>query len=474
MVFSSFTFLFLFLPIFLLLYFIAQKRRTRNIILFLFSIAFYAWGEPVYIILMVFFLWINYWLGIFIESKQKKGLTGKKELVFTLIIDLTTLMIFKYSGIFTTGINQILGTNITIPAVRLPLGISFYTFQMLSYIIDLYKKNISAQRDFILLGTYLFAFPQLIAGPIVRYKEIEKSIISRQENIEEFIHGIQRFIFGLGKKVLIANTIGRVVDNLIGVEPTAISHIGVLIIMFGYTLQIYFDFSGYSDMAIGMGRMMGFEYPENFNYPYVSKSITDFWKRWHITLSSFFKDYVYIPLGGSRVGKVRWMYNILVVWGLIGLWHGAGANFIIWGLYFGIIIILERLFYGRYIEKIPIIRNLYVTIIFAFSMIIFKSDNLKQAGSLIKVLFSRYGGNIAEKLPINIILERCGADGVFWSIFIIGIILSTPILKLISNRFKENQAIIFYTKGITSICVFILCILFLINDTYNPFIYFRF
>lgn len=324
MVFSSVIFLFCFLPIFLLCYFLPKKRKTRNIVLLLFSLLFYSYGEPIYVLLMILSIIVNYYIALLMDKSKKK----KSYLVIDIIFNLGLLFLFKYFDFFINDINNVFNLNMKFLQLSLPIGISFYTFQILSYIIDLYKGKVGVQKSIINLGCYISAFPQLIAGPIVRYQTVNEELENRCENEKDIAEGIKRFIIGLSKKVIIANEMAYVADTLYG-SVAEIGFLGTLIASICYTLQIYFDFSGYSDMAIGLGKILGFHYLENFNYPYIAKSITDFWRRWHISLSSFFRDYVYIPLGGNRCKKIRHLFNLFVVWFLTGLWHGASWNFIL-------------------------------------------------------------------------------------------------------------------------------------------------
>ena len=349
MVFSSLSFIFFFLPIFLLIYFIS-KKELQNIVILLGSLFFYAWGEPKYVIVMIFSIIFNYLCGLLINRYRKHD---KLFLILAIIGNLLLLFVFKYLDFTIININRLFSSNINSLNLLLPIGISFYTFQAMSYVIDVYKKKVKVQKNIITMGTYVALFPQLIAGPIVRYKDIEKQLSNRTINLNKVSDGIRRFIIGLGKKVIIANNVAVIVDTIFDGN---IQNTGALVLIIGtiaYALQIYFDFSGYSDMAIGLGKILGFDFLENFNYPYISKSITEFWRRWHISLSSWFRDYVYIPLGGNRVSKIKWIRNIFIVWFLTGLWHGASWNFILWGLYFAVILLLEKLVLSKYLDKLP-------------------------------------------------------------------------------------------------------------------------
>ena len=331
MEFSSLIFLFVFFPVFLFSYYIIKNRTYRNIILLIFSLIFYAWGEPIYILMMLLSIIVNYFFAILIDKYDKQA---KYIMIISIVFNVGLLVIFKYTDFFIETFNMIFNSNISKQNIALPIGISFYTFQILSYVIDVYRKNVKVQKNIFFLGCYITAFPQLIAGPIVKYSTIEAELTNRNENLDEIASGIRLFIRGLAKKVIIANNVGYITDSILKLNAVEYGFVGALVAMISYTIQIYFDFSGYSDMAIGMGKMLGFHFDINFNYPYISKSITEFWRRWHISLSTWFKEYVYIPLGGNRVSKARLVFNILAVWTLTGLWHGASFNFLLWGLFY--------------------------------------------------------------------------------------------------------------------------------------------
>ena len=452
MVFSSTIFLFMFLPLFIICYFLAKKTSTKNIILFIFSLIFYAWGEPYYIFLMLLSIIINYYLTI-LMSKNK----SKKILILLIIINLGLLFSFKYVNFLIDNINALLNLNINNLKLALPIGISFYTFQALSYVIDVYKGKINVQKNFIKLACYISSFPQLIAGPIVRYYDIEKELNERKTTHKDFDEGIRRFIIGLVKKVLIANNVAFICDSIFqnGIQNSGF--IGVLIAIVAYTLQIYYDFSGYSDMAIGLGRMCGFHYLENFNYPYMAKNITDFWRRWHISLSSFFKDYVYIPLGGNKTTKLKHIRNILIVWILTGLWHGAEWNFIIWGLYYGIILLLEKYMIKDKTKNTRLYQILTLVII-SIGWLIFRETNFDELLLAFKTLFGFYGfGSISSLYFIGILSSR------YILAFIFGIIFS--------KKFEIKNSNI---SNIILLVLLILSIISVIIGSYNPFIYYRF
>ncbi len=457
MVFSSLTFLFVFLPIFLVCYFAFKNVKIRNFILLVFSIFFYAWGEPFYVILIIFSILINYYL-----TKVMDKTHSKKWLITIVIINILLLMSFKYTNLFITTLNDIFNISISNLNISLPIGISFYTFQALSYVIDVYRKKVKVQNNIFYLACYIVAFPQLIAGPIVRYETIEGELNNRKISLTMFASGIRRFIIGLSKKVLIANNVAFIADQIFNQSASSYGFIGVLIGVISYTLQIYFDFSGYSDMAIGLGKMLGFNYDENFNLPYIATSITDFWRRWHISLSTFFRDYVYIPLGGNKVKVFKHIRNILIVWALTGFWHGASWNFVLWGLYYAMFLIIEKYFLSKILDKSPkIINHIYTLLIVIIGWLIFRATTAVELKETFKALFGFYGfGNIS-------ILKINGVLSLNSFIFItIGIICSSSIMQ----KIKQNNLFI----DIIMIILFVLCIIYILVGSYNPFIYFRF
>ena len=461
MVFSSLLFLFVFLPIFLGVYYVSPKK-FRNLILLIFSLIFYSWGEPIYVGIMIFSTIFDFTVGVIIDKYRENKIIPKLALITSIVINLGMLGFFKYSGFFIENINNIFNVNIEILRLALPIGISFYTFQTMSYIIDLYRNKISVQKNIISFGSYITMFPQLVAGPIVTYNQVEKEINSRKESINEFAYGVTRFIEGLGKKVLLANGIGELWST---VSASGFNKESVLVYWIGiiaFALQLYFDFSGYSDMAIGLGSMMRFKFPENFNYPYVSKSVTEFWRRWHITLGSWFREYVYIPLGGNRVSKKRLYFNILCVWFLTGFWHGAGWNFIVWGLYFGFLMILEKNFLLKYLEKIPaFISRIYLLFVVLVSWVFFSVDNFRDAILYLKGMFGLDGKAFVDLNTLYLISN-------YWLLITLGIILSTPILNKIKKRINLPCKYIIY------VFVLILSTAYLVDSTFNPFLYFRF
>ncbi|MCI9087862.1 MAG: MBOAT family protein [Clostridia bacterium] len=465
MVFSSFTFLFIFLPMVLLTYFLVKKRQYRNIVLLVFSLIFYAWGEPVYVLLMLLSIIANYFIALKIE-RRKKG--KKKWMIIDVIFNLGIIGFFKYGNFMIQNINSIFHSNIEEMNLALPIGISFYTFQVLSYVIDVYRKTVPAQKSMVNLGMYVTLFPQLIAGPIVRYETVAEEIENRKENFTEVVEGLKRFFIGLGKKVLIANQMALIADTIYGGDLATTGTVSLWLAAISYTLQIYFDFSGYSDMAIGLGRMFGFHFLENFNYPYIAKSITDFWRRWHISLSTWFRDYIYIPLGGNRVSKFKWLRNILVVWLLTGLWHGASWNFILWGVYYGVILIIEKVFLGRIIEKLPkVLQHIYALFFIIIGWVIFRVEDFSQMGIVFQKMFTWQASGIIDNIVLNF--------DIFSSLpyVLIGIIGSMPLLARIREKTKQTNSYLI-ASNLWSFGIFILSICFLLVATYNPFIYFRF
>jgi len=457
MVFSSIPFLFFFLPIFLIIYYIIPFK-FKNFILLLFSLIFYAWGEPVYIVLMVFSSIVDYTNGRLIEKYPNKK---KIFMILSVIINLSLLGFFKYSGFLIDNINNLLNLNIKPLNLSLPIGISFFTFQTMSYSIDVYKGTVKAEKNFLNFMTYVSMFPQLIAGPIVRYEDVANELSKRNIDWISFKDGLFRFLQGLFKKVLIANSVGLLFTTITNMDYSDISVLTSWLAIIAFSFQIYFDFSGYSDMAIGIGKMLGFNYPENFNYPFIAKNITDFWRRWHMSLSVWFKDYVYIPLGGNRKHQLR---NILIVWGLTGLWHGASWNFIFWGIYFGILLILEKYVLKKYLDKLPnILKHIITIFLVIISFYIFAFDNTNLLLSFGKILFGMSGNKFID---YNFIFYFSN----YLIILIIAGILSTPIYQIIKERMEKRWIIM----SIIYIILFIITVAFLVSDTYNPFLYFRF
>ena len=469
MVFSSLSFLTLFLPLTILLYF-AVPRRFRNLLLFLASLIFYAWGEPVYIVLMLFSSVVDYSHGLLMEKFDGRPGVRRALLISSVAINLSLLGFFKYAGLVVSTLNAALSLSIPVPSVALPVGISFYTFQTMSYSIDVYRRNCPAQRDPIAFGCYVTMFPQLIAGPIVRYVDVMREINDRRETFEGFYLGIRRFLVGLAKKLILANGVGMLWDSVSAQPAASLSALSAWLGVLAYAFQIYFDFSGYSDMAIGMGLMMGFEYKENFDHPYAAISVTDFWRRWHISLSSFFREYVYIPMGGNRVCRGRWMFNILTVWMLTGLWHGASWNFVLWGLYYGVLLLLEKTLYGKYLEKIPVLNHAYTLLAVVCGWVFFRFDSLAGIGQMFKALVGGYGFFGLEGNAMNI-LGRSGLDMLFVLAFVAGVTLAFPWFKKFE---RDNRRLPTVVRSACSAGLLVLCIILIEIGAYNPFIYFRF
>ena len=457
MVFSSITFLYYFLPITLIFYFL-MPQKLKNLILLIMSLFFYFYGEPKYIIVLIFSCIYNYYFGKLIEKSEHK----KIYLIINLITNFGILFYFKYFNFFLENINNFIGTNYSIYII-MPIGISFFTFQATSYIIDIYKGKIKSAKNILTFATYLTLFPQLIAGPIVRYETIEKELKERKVNFETFGNGVRRFVIGLSKKVLLANVLGELSQNLsVVTTKTILSH---WIIAISDTLQIYFDFSGYSDMAIGLGLMFGFKFLENFNYPLIAKSITDFWRRWHISLSSWFKDYVYIPLGGSKVSNLKRYRNILIVWMITGFWHGASWNFIVWGLYFAIFLIIEKAFLLKILEKHKILSHVYTILIVVISFVIFNRTNFSDIQLFLENMFG-FGNLTFTNIETNYYLKN-------YTFIILTAIICSMSYKKIYIRIKDNKVFNFI-EPIIVIILLILCTAYIVNESFNPFLYFRF
>ena len=468
MLFSSIVFLFTFLPAVMLLYYLLPVR-FRNVILLLASLVFYAWGEPVYLFLMLLSILFNYFSGLDIARNLQDKRAAKRSLVFNLIINLAVLGFFKYEGFVLDTLNGILPVHISYHALPLPIGISFYTFQILSYIIDIYRGNVKVQTNLPNFALYVTMFPQLIAGPIVQYADVDEQLASREISRTKFGEGSMYFIRGLAKKVLLANTSGMIFTEVSGLAKDNIAVMTAWLGAFAYMFQIYFDFSGYSDMAIGLGKMFGFEFNMNFNYPYVSKSITEFWRRWHISLSSWFRDYVYIPLGGNRVSKIKHIRNLLIVWFLTGLWHGAAWNFVAWGLYYGVILIIEKYLLSPVLDRLPdVVRHIYSIVLVVIGWVLFFSSSFGQAADYIRVMFGAGAHGFADRESMYLLTSNL----ILWLILIFG---STPLVHFRYEHMlrskKWNTTII---NSVVYAALFIVCIAYLVTETYNPFLYFRF
>ncbi len=457
MLFSSISFLYYFLPCVLVLYFLVP-RHFKNVILLITSLFFYAWGEPRLVLLMLVTIAIGYVLGILIETDAEHK---KLYLTLALVSFLGALGYFKYSNFFVDNFNQVTGLSIPLVRVALPIGISFYTFQILSYNIDVYRGEVKAQKNPIDLAAYITMFPQLIAGPIVRYKDVAVQLESREHNISKVADGIRRFIFGLSKKILIANVLGEMCEGFRLSDEKSVLFYWMYAIAF--SLHIYFDFSGYSDMAIGLGKIFGFDFLENFNYPYISKSITEFWRRWHISLGNWFRDYVYIPLGGSRVKRGRHLFNILVVWMLTGFWHGAAWNFIIWGLYFAVLLVIEKTFLLKYLERTKVLSHIYVLFAVVVSFVIFNASSITQVMADIGGMFGR------GDLPL-VSGEALYYLKSYAAIGILAIVGATPLPKKMVSRWKGLQ----YAEPAVLLVLLIMITAYLVDGSFNPFLYFRF
>lgn len=468
MVFSSLFFLFVFLPAVLLLYYITP-RRYRNFVLFISSLFFYAWGEPVYILLMLFSTAANYTLGLLLGRCREKNSNARPVLIVSIFINIGLLCFFKYFDFLLQTVNSLLGTSLASPDLALPLGISFYTFQAISYIIDVYRGAVPAQRNFIVFGTYIALFPQLIAGPIVRYHTVAEQLVGRVEGLEIFCEGVRRFVVGLGKKVLLANNIGLLWQQIQQTPPSEVTILTAWLGITAFALQIHFDFSGYSDMAIGLGKMFGFTFPENFNYPYISRSITEFWRRWHISLGSWFREYVYIPLGGNRLGKPALYRNLFLVWFLTGLWHGAGWNFVLWGLYYGFILALEKAFLLKWLSRAPrFICHAYAVLMVLLGWVLFAFDNLPAGWKYFQALFGLSGAGFFDREAIYFLYTHA-------ILIIIALFASTPFINKIKQKLFESSAALYYAAATLScLLVLFLSTAYLVDTTYNPFLYFRF
>ena len=467
MVFSSISFMYYFIAIVIIVYFLLPNK-LKNLVLFISSMIFYFYGEPKYILLMLATILVSYIFALLIDKFRNTKLK-KVFFVSSIVIMLLSLGIFKYSNFVISNINSLFKTNISLLHLTLPIGISFYTFQIISYLVDVYRGKVKVQKDILKLATYISLFPQLIAGPIVRYETIEEELDNRIHSFEKISVGITRFVIGLSKKVLIANSLGQLCNIFLNSSEQTVVFYWIYGI--AYSLQIYFDFSAYSDMAIGLGKIFGFTFLENFNYPYISKSITEFWRRWHISLGSWFKDYVYIPLGGNRVSKIKLLRNIFIVWFLTGLWHGANWTFIVWGLMFGIILIIEKVYLGKILEKLPtIIQRIYVLFIVMISFIIFNATNINDAINTILGLFGLNGKPLINEFTIYYLRS-------YLIIIIIGIIGATPLLKNVVQRLRKNIKLNNILNILQIIFILVLLLIvtaYLVDNSYNPFLYFRF
>ncbi|MBS7397025.1 MAG: MBOAT family protein [Ruminiclostridium sp.] len=480
MVFSTSIFIYLFLPITLIIYYLAPKKG-KNLIILLSGLLFYSWGEPIYVIVMLISTMIDYFAGLIMNHFEGRKVPRRICLIVSIVMNLGLLGIFKYSGFIAENINAIAGTQIIdinnmnffgieyLPMNMLPIGISFFTFQSMSYTIDLYLGNVKVQKNPISFAAFVTLFPQIVAGPIVRYDDVAKELDDRSITIDLIYDGIIKFIIGLSKKVLIANSIGALWTSIKATDIANVSVVSSWLGILAFTFQIYFDFSGYSDMAVGLGKMMGFNFPKNFDYPYLSKSISEFWRRWHITLGAWFKSYVYIPLGGNRKGMARTIFNLAVTWFLTGVWHGASWNFILWGTLYGVVIILEKLFLGKLLDKIPdIFGHIYTMLRVILGWVLFDTADLPTAGAYIAKMFGFGGGAFIDSTA----MYQIATYGITFIICIIG---CTNLPKLAVEALKKKSAVLVNYGGIAVMTgMFIICAAYLVDQTYNPFLYFNF
>ena len=481
MVFSSLTFLFLFFPLVIGVYYLCP-RALRNLWLLLTSLLFYAWGEPVYIRLMLASILFNYLCGLAVAALQKRQKHGwaKAVLIFCIAGNIGALGVFKYADLLVKSVNALTGSHLALLELALPIGISFYTFQALSYVIDVYRGTVAAQKNPITFGTYIALFPQLIAGPIVQYKTVERQLVSRRESSGLFASGIHRFTVGLGKKVLLANQVGLLWDTVAALPGESLPALTAWLGAVAFTFLMYFDFSGYSDMAIGLGRMLGFEFLENFDYPYLSRSITEYWRRWHISLGTWFREYVYIPLGGNRRGLPRQILNLVIVWGLTGLWHGASWNFVLWGLYFFVFLAAEKFLLAERLPRIPrALRHLAVLVIVYFCWVIFKFRDPAALGTILSGLFG--GNGAATDMAVSLSFQ----NNLF--LLIVAAVACTPLTARLWQRLKEAtgpegrlcesrfwRGVCAVWEAIHPVVLLLISAMALAGNSYNPFLYFQF
>ncbi len=466
MVFSSLTFLCVFLPAVLLVYSFSKNITYKNAVLATASLIFYAWGEPSLLLLLLAASVVNYFLARGIGACHKKEkLAGAKFFIgITVAFDILMIGVFKYAAFFMGSINSVFRVSFPIPQIGLPLGISFYTFQILTYVIDVYRKDTPVQKSYLKFITFMSMFPQLIAGPIVRYSEVAEGLEDRKVTVKDFADGATQFVIGLSKKIFLANFAGDAKDLLFGAAtaPTVLSSwLGIIF----YSFQLYFDFSGYSDMAIGMGKMIGFKFPMNFNYPYISRSVTEFWRRWHMTLSSFFRDYVYIPLGGNRCSKLRHMFNIMVVWALTGLWHGASWNFVLWGMYYGILLLIEKFIFKSW-AKVPVLSNITTMFLVIIGWTLFYFTDFSQLTAFLGTMFGQ-GVPLYDITTVSVFFGNIALLGVL-------VLVSTPLPYKVFNKLISIKGIGMIIEGVTVVALFVACIATLTGATSNPFLYFRF
>ena len=473
-VFSSLFFLYLFLPLNLIIYYFAKSVKARNIVMLIFSLFFYAWGEPVYVLLLLFMALCDWLISLYIGKQTPHCGKAKLGLAMMAVVNIGLLGFFKYGTFVLENIGLIAGRDFGTLDIILPIGISFYTFQLVSYVVDVYRGDVPAQKNFATLLLYVSLFHQCIAGPIVRYKDICAELFDRRATMQDIADGIWRFCFGLAKKAILANAMGSVADKMFSGDLNESSVLSLWIGVLAYSLHIYLDFSAYSDMAIGMGRMIGIHYRENFDYPYISRSVTEFWRRWHISLGSFFRDYVYIPLGGNRKGKIRTYLNLLIVWFLTGLWHGASWNFVLWGLYFFLFLVVEKMFLHKILSKVRIASHLYLVIIVYFGWILFRFENMNDIITVLRGMFGANGNALSNSNAIMILKSN-----IFILIFCA--VVSTPIVSKIGSLIRytymdKKSVTTLYAIGRIAIppILLLLSTAALVGDSYNPFIYFQF
>ena len=467
MLFSGIPFLYYFLPLVLAVYFLVP-RGAKNAVLFASSLLFYAWGEPRFCVFMLLSIAQGYVFGRLIERNRKHTRRSKLFLTASVCLSLGLLGYCKYADFFISSLNAVTGASIKLLHVVLPIGISFYTFQILSYVVDVYRGSVPAQKSFLKLGTYIAMFPQLIAGPIVRYAEIAPQLDSRQTTLEDVSSGACRFVIGLSKKVLLANVLYGLVTAFQQSRDLSVLYFWLYAVSFA--LQLYFDFSGYSDMAIGLGRIFGFRFSENFNYPYISASITEFWRRWHISLGSWFRDYVYIPLGGNRVSKAKWLRNILVVWMLTGLWHGASWTFVLWGLGFAVLLVAEKLLCGRLLQRTHVLNHVYTLLLVTLSFVLFNADSVSEAVSQLGAMFGAGGLPLVSTEGVYYLKSYAGT-------FLFAAIGATPLVSNAISRFGKTRfgaQALTVLQPLVMLALLAACTAFLVDGSFNPFLYFRF
>ena len=463
MVFSGLPFLFFYLVVTLLIYKLSPLK-LRNLVLLIASLFFYGWGEPVYIVIMFLSIAVDYTHGMLVERWRDNDRKARMAVASSVFFNLLILVTFKYYDFLAGSLNAVTGWNIPLLGVPMPIGISFYTFQTMSYTIDVYRKDAPVQRNIVTFGTFVTLFPQLIAGPIIQYKSVAEQLQCRREDLEKFVSGIQRFCVGLAKKVLLANAVGKLWDVFLATDTAELTVLGGWLGLMAYAFQIYFDFSGYSDMAIGLGRMFGFEFIENFNYPYISKSVVEFWKRWHISLTNWFREYVYFPLGGNRVSKPKWIRNILVVWLLTGIWHGAGWNFLLWGLYYALFMLGERLFWGKGLAKLPApVQHLYAMIVVLVGWGLFAIEDMGQLGRYLLVCFG--GGSLVDAFTLYQLWS-------YLPLLVILVFAALPVGRKLYLRLPEKVQSV--ATPVLVLVSLVLCTASLVDASYNPFLYFRF